>query len=327
MVSGYQGFEPGTKIAGVILNQVGGGRHEGKLRIAIERYCRIPVLGALPKESGLEIPDRHLGLVPQGEHDALAPVLEACRQAAERYLDLDAIQAIARAAPGLPDLDAQPAAAIQPAASIGVVRDRAFSFYYPENLEALERAGARLVFVDALQTPALPRMDALYIGGGFPEVFMEALAANRGLLDDIRSAVEAGMPVYAECGGLMLLSRRIVWGARRAEMAGVLPCDVEVLDRPVGHGYVLGETLGKDAFLTSGTRLRGHEFHHSRITNLADGAELAYRLERGNGIQEGMDGLVYRNVLAGYTHLHAHGVREWAPALVRRALDWREGRA
>jgi cobyrinic acid a,c-diamide synthase len=329
LVRGYQTFEPDSNIAAVILNNVAQGRHESKLRAAIERHCHIPVLGVLPRSDALVIPDRHLGLVPRAENDALPPAIEACRRAAERHIDLDAVLSIARAAPTIPKreggapkaLGGQPADHSPPPAParLGVIRDRAFTFYYPENLEALADAGAELVFIDALRDPRLPDVDALYIGGGFPEVFMEELSANRRLRQDIRAAAGDGLPIYAECGGLMYLARRIVWGERSAEMVGALPCDVEMAERPQGHGYVLAETVGDNPFLAIGTVVRGHEFHNSRIVNLSDDLPAAYRLARGNGLGGGRDGLTCHNILASYTHLHAAGSPGWAAGLVAQA--------
>ena len=327
LVQGYQSFEPDTHIAGVVLNQVARSRHEHKLRRAIERHCHIPVVGALPRNEALTIPDRHLGLVPRAEDEALVPALEACRHAVERYVDLDAILDIARAAPPIPIGDwrleiagsGAPIFDPHPPIRIGVVRDRAFTFYYPENLEVLMEAGAELVFIDALRDSHLPGVDALYIGGGFPEVFMEELSANWRLRLDIQAAARGGLPIYAECGGLMYLARRIMWGNRSAEMVGALPCDVELTDRPQGHGYVVAEAVGDNPFLPVGTVIRGHEFHHSRIVNWGGDLPTAYRLTRGNGLGDGRDGLVYRNVLASYTHLHAAGSPGWAEGLVARA--------
>jgi cobyrinic acid a,c-diamide synthase len=336
LVQGYQNFEPDTHIAAVILNNVahstldgGQSRHEIKLRNAIERHCHLPVVGILPRSSLLTIPDRHLGLVPRAEDDALIPAIDACRRAVEQHVDLDAVLNIARSAPPIPAWQEWPGGAdadLTPArlphstiARIGVIRDRAFSFYYPENLEALTDAGAGLVFVDALRDSHLPDLDALYIGGGFPEMFIQELSANRRLRLDIRAAAKGGLPMYAECGGLMYLSRRIIWGDRSAEMVGDLPCDVEVTDRPQGHGYVIAEVVDGNPFLPVGTIVRGHEFHHSRIVNWQGDLSTAYRLLRGNGLGGGRDGLVYRNVLASYTHLHAAGSPGWAQGLVARA--------
>lgn len=331
MVHGYQTFEPDTPIAAVILNNVAQGRHLAKLRSAIEGYCRLPVIGALPRDAALTIPDRHLGLVPRGEDASLVPAIQACRQAAERFVDLEAVLEIARAAPAW-ELSAERAGAAPPEAAppgdesrrpvIGVIRDQAFSFYYPENLEALEACGARLEFIDALHSPGLPKVDALYIGGGFPELFLEALSQNVRFRQDVRQAVEAGLPVYAECGGLMYLSRSITHAGQRAEMVGVLPCEVEMTATPQGHGYVLAECAGENPFFAPGARLRGHEFHNSRLLNLPEGWPAALRLERGAGIGGQRDGLVYRNVFASYCHLHTSGAPGWAESLVAQARKY-----
>jgi cobyrinic acid a,c-diamide synthase len=214
---------------------------------------------------------------------------------------------------------------------LALFRDRAFTFYYPENLEALAAAGAELVFVDAFRDATLPNVHALYIGGGFPEIFMAELSANASLRASVKAAAAAGLPIYAECGGLMYLARRITWGERSAEMAGVLPCDVEMTGRPQGHGYVEAVVDADNPFFPVGAVMRGHEFHNSRliphvpgtceVPGTFDGVPTAYRLTRGNGIGEGRDGLVYRNVLASYTHLHAAGAPAWASGLIARAHE------
>jgi cobyrinic acid a,c-diamide synthase len=204
------------------------------------------------------------------------------------------------------------------------MRDRAFTFYYPANLEALEVSGSELIFINALQDTHLPTIDALYIGGGFPEMFMDELSANRLLRADILQAIENDLPVYAECGGLMYLSQRIGWGEKSAEMVGALPCEIEMTDRPQGHGYVIAQVENDNPFFPSGTVLRGHEFHNSQLFSVSTGNSLttAYRLSRGNGIGESRDGIVYRNVLASYTHLHSGGAPDWASGLVRLAQEY-----
>ncbi len=328
MVHGYQTFEPDTPIAAIILNNVARGRHEEKMRAAIEAGCGIPVVGALPRDEAVSIPDRHLGLIPRAEDETLIPAIEACCEAVELYVDMEAVLQMARSSKQLPDANYQsPLSTSQlPPPIVGVIRDRAFTFYYPENLEALAQAGARLAFIDALNDSALPQMDALYIGGGFPEVFLDELEANRNLRLALREAIEAGLPVYAECGGLMYLSQRIHWGGRSAEMVGALPCEVEVCDRPQGHGYVLAEVATENPFWGIGTQLRGHEFHHSRLARLNGVPTLAYRLARGAGLGNQQDGLIYRNVLASYTHLHADGSPGWAEGLVGRARQYAQER-
>lgn len=329
LVSGYMHFDPGVRVAGVILNKVARPRHERMLRASLEHYCGIPVLGVIPKGKKFNIPDRHLGLVPAAEDEALAVEVDAAGQAAGDYLDLPGIMEIARQAgpvpaghplldvpvmrrPGLAGL--RPAA---PRARVGVFWDRAFTFYYPENLEALAAAGAELVPVDALRDDRLPGVDAVYIGGGFPEMFAAELAANEGLHRDLRERIEAGLPVYAECGGLMYLGRRLIWNGREYNFSGALPFDVTMVDKPQGHGYITLRVVGGNPYFPAGTAVRGHEFHHSRVVNLESGkVGFAFRVTRGYGIDGTRDGMVYKNVLACYTHLHALSCPGWAEKLV-----------
>jgi cobyrinic acid a,c-diamide synthase len=329
IVHGCQTFEAGTNIAGVVLNNVAHGRHEARTRQAIESHCGIPVVGAIPRDEKLTIPDRHLGLVPREEEETLLSAITACQHAIERHLDLDLVLDIARAASVLPALEQEDFSNQvdqESKVKIGVLRDRAFTFYYPENLEALERAGANLVFVDAFVDTELPSLDALHIGGGFPEMFLDELSANASLRAAIREAIENGLPVYAECGGLMYLSQRIVWGEKSAQMVGALPCEIEMTGKPQGHGYVVALVEHENPFFEPGTILRGHEFHNSRLISTSTEKLLitAYQLSRGRGLGDYHDGLLYRNVLASYTHLHIGGAPEWAKGLVARAQLYRE---
>ncbi len=318
LIQGFQRFEPETNIAGVILNHVAGDRHRAMLVKSIERYCAVPVVGILPRQESLAIPGRHLGLVPRGENPSAVPAVVAAREAVAAGFDLERILEIARTAMPLETHTAQPPTPQAQVVTIGVVRDRAFSFYYPENLEALQQAGARLVFVDALADAHLPPMDALYIGGGFPEVFLPELEANRSLRGDVLAAIEDGLPVYAECGGLLYLSRSITYGERSGQMVGALPCEVTLTERPQGHGYVEAKVVVANPFFPVGTVLRGHEFHNSAITG-TNNLLAAYQVTRGHGLDGRRDALLYRNVLAAYTHLHALATPEWAPGLVAAA--------
>ncbi|MGQ9593469.1 MAG: cobyrinate a,c-diamide synthase [Anaerolineae bacterium] len=327
LVLGYAQFEPETWLAGVIFNGVQGARHEAKLRSAIGRYCSLPVWGALPRAEALTIPDRHLGLVPRAEGESWVAAVEAAREAVEQTCDVPGLLDLARSAPPLgwqAPLPPRPSEGNR--VRVGVVRDRAFTFYYPENLEALEAAGAELIFVDACSDPSLPAVDALYLGGGFPEVFLEELEANRALRQDVRAAAQEGLPIYAECGGLMYLCRRLVWGERMGKMAGILPATAIVEGRPAGHGYVAGEVARGNPFYPVGLAFRGHEFHHSRV-DLEEDLPRAFRLHRGQGLGNGQDGLVWRNVLATYTHVHAVGTPQWARGLVEAARRFRQGEA
>ncbi len=325
LVRGFRDFDPSVRIGGVIVNRVGNPRHRGKLAAAVSRHTDLKFLGALPRDPDLAIPDRHLGLVPKEEEERLLPAIEAARRAVEDSVDLDAVLELARSAPPLHAPSEPMRRALPPEVRLGVARDRVFTFYYPENLEALEAAGARIVPVDTLADRSLPEVDGLYLGGGFPEIFLEPLEANEGLRHELREAIAGGLPVYAECAGLMYLSRRITWNGRSASMVGAVPCDVEMTGRSQGHGYVEVKVVGANPYFPAGTEFRGHEFHYSRVTNMGP-VEFAYRLARGEGIGDGRDGVVVGNVLAAYTHLHAFSVPGWADSLVAQARAHREGR-
>ncbi|MDH3318178.1 MAG: cobyrinate a,c-diamide synthase [Betaproteobacteria bacterium] len=320
LILGFQAFDPNIRIAGVILNQLGGTRHEAKLRAVIAHYTGVPVLGAVQYDERLTIVERHLGLVPSNEAEAARAHVEEIAGRIAAQVDLEQVLAISREAAPLRAAETARTATGGPPVRIGVARDAAFGFYYPGDLEALRAAGAELVPFDALRDKRLPRVDALFIGGGFPETHMEALAANAALRAEVRNAIESGLPAYAECGGLMYLARSIEWNGRRAEMAGVLPADIVMHARPVGRGYVhLRETgCGPWPARPAGV-IRAHEFHYSSVENLAPGLEFAYDVERGYGIDGRHDGIIYKNLLASYAHLRDVAANHWAARFVEFA--------
>jgi cobyrinic acid a,c-diamide synthase len=322
LVLGCQKLDPEVSIRGVVLNNVNGRRHEQILRGAIESICSIPVVGVVPKAGrGSPVPERHLGLVPPQEYGGLEELEHDLLQIVGDRVDLEQIRNIAQSAPPL-DFVPQDTAEMAPARSvkIGYLKDSAFSFYYPENLERLERAGAELIAISALQAASLPNgLNALYIGGGFPETHAEALSANRRLLRSIRGAAEDGLPVYAECGGLMLLSRALLWKGTRYEMADVFPFEVEVSDTAQGHGYSELRVDTANPFFSVGSILRGHEFHYSRIMPQTDWAKTACEVHRGVGCFKGRDAAIVHNVWASYTHLHALATPEWAEGVAEAA--------
>jgi cobyrinic acid a,c-diamide synthase len=324
MVSGYQRFQPDTNIAAVILNNVSGSRHEHKLKAAVEEYCRIPVVGSVPRHDDLHMTERHLGLIPFPEAGESESVVERIGHRLEPYLDIDTILAIASSFEASIRASSTSPKDKTGMAKIGVMLDSVFNFYYAENFQALNQVGAELIFIDSLQD-RLPEIDGLYIGGGFPEFFLDSLEANHGLRRDIFDAVERGLPVYAECAGLMYLCRGICWQGRWQEMVGVIPAEVEISQRPQGHGYVEAEVTGENPLFPIGMTLRGHEFHHSKLSTSSD-LGFAYRLKRGHGIDGEVDGIIYKNVFAAYTHLHALGTPEWAKAFISLASRERKGK-
>jgi len=326
-VLGCQKLDPDLHIAGVVLNRVATARHERVVQEAIESACGVPVLGALPRlRTGKLLPGRHLGLVTPAEHPHIEEVRQNVLDLVRGRLDLDRLLEISRGGPVLPSASvAQLSRSDGSGLRIGYLSDTAFTFYYPENLEALGSCGASLVRVSALSATELPsQLDALYIGGGFPETHGPKLAANTGLLASLRNRAADGLPIYAECGGLMLLSRAILWEGKRHRMAGVLPFEVEVRSRPQGHGYADLTVDRPNSFFPEGVRMRGHEFHYSRIVLEGDAPPTACSVGRGTGCYHGRDGVTVGNVWAAYTHIHALATPEWAPGVVAAARRYQE---
>ena len=324
LILGYQAFDPNVRIAGVILNQLGGSRHESKLRAVIEHYTDVQVLGAVHFDERLAIAERHLGLVPSNEATAADARIRAIAGAVAEQVDLEKLLAVAGTAPALPTPEVPNMAPPRiPDVRIGVARDAAFGFYYPGDLAALRRAGADLIMFDTLATPDLPPVDALFIGGGFPETQMEALEANASLRAQIRDAIDRGMPVYAECGGLMYLTRSIRWGEKKHEMVGAIPADTVMHPRPVGRGYIALRENGNNPWPSAGAEapneIRGHEFHYSSLENVSPDLTYAYDVLRGHGIDGARDGIVHRNVLACYGHLRDLENNHWASRFVEFA--------
>jgi cobyrinic acid a,c-diamide synthase len=330
-VAGVKALSPETVLAGVIANRVGGSRHAQEVKHAIEAETGVPVVGSIPRQKGPDpLPDRHLGLVPPEEHRRRLQVVQGLGVLAREHVDLERIFDLAvthRATPDLPSGPRSREAASRDGGTAGagstvragVFRDSAFTFYYPENLEALEAAGAELVMISSLSDPRLPEIDCLYLGGGFPETHAGRLSANRSMLQSVRDAAEAGLPVYAECGGLIYLCRSVLHEGRRTGLSGVFDLDIEVHRQPQGHGYAEMEVSGTNPFFAEGTVLRGHEFHYAGISSGAEDGTFAFTVRRGAGGQGGRDGLTKRNVLATWLHLHALGTPAWASALVGRA--------
>jgi cobyrinic acid a,c-diamide synthase len=331
VVLGCQRFDPAVDLRGVILNRVAGSRHESLLREVVEHYCKLPVVGAIPRLAEDPFPGRHLGLVPPPEHDAVPRAIQRAACLVAEHLDLEALESIARGAeppargraPGVSREGRGPAAGGE--VRIGVFRDAAFQFYYPENLEALAREGARLVEISPLADRGLPEVDALYMGGGFPETSAAQLAANVEFRRELVSAVEAGLPVYAECGGAVYLGESLVMSGNTYPMAGVLPVRFGFEVRPQGHGYAALEVVGENPFFPLELSLRGHEFHYTRVLDMdEEKLSFAFRVERGQGIDGRREGLCRKNVLASYCHVHALGVESWASSLVRAAASHRQ---
>ncbi len=329
LVLGCKNFDPEMNLGGVILNPVANSRQEKVVRRAIEHYTGVRVLGAVPRLE-LGMPERHMGLVPPQEHDQVRHVLERIGAKVAEHVELDKVFELMRTAPDLGELP--PPEGLHPCGPqplpklpIAVIRDAAFGFYYAENLEALELCGADLVFCSALDDDRLPSCKALYIGGGFPETHAARLAANLAFRNSVREAAQRGLPIYAECGGLMYLGRSLVVDGRSHDMAGVFPVDFHMQKKPKGHGYTAAEVVRPNAFFEAGTIIRAHEFHYSAPHSEAAGnLDFAYKILRGKGVFGNQGGLVYKNVLGTYHHVHALGMPGWAPAIIKAAGRYAE---
>ena len=322
LVMGCRALDPEVDLAGVILNRVGCGRHETIAREAVAGIAGTPVLGAIRRIKGDDpLPGRHLGLVTAAEHPDPEEAVQRAAAAVADGVDIDRILAAAQWAPEL-DLVVSEATPDQVAVTIAYLEGEAFSFYYAENLERLRAAGVQLLPVDPAGATELPDVDGLYIGGGFLEVHAVRLGANTAFTASIRRRVEAGMPVYAECAGLMYLAKELIVGGVPHPMAGVLDLVAEQLPTPQGHGYEVAVVDRDNPFFAAGTRLVGHEFHYSRLTGENKRPNSVLRLERGTGIGENRDGIVENRIWASYLHLHAGATPGWADGFLALAAQF-----
>ncbi len=325
IVNGCRSFDGDLEMAGVIVNRIAGERHREIVMRSIMSYCDVPLLGALPKlgDDSSIIPSRHLGLVTPFEFAGGAGIRERFAEIGNRFIDIDRIIDIANGAVDLESSAGEEVIAPDVKVRLGYFSDSVFTFYYPENLEALRLSGAEMIRISSLRDNELPDIDGLYIGGGFPETHARDLAANDSMLRSVKLAAEAGMPVYAECGGLIYLCRSIEWQGNTYPMAGVFPVDLVMNERPVGHGYTLCEIDSPNPFFSQGTTLKGHEFHYSSPASLPGDLKTCMNMRLGTGLGQGRDAMVRGSTLACYTHIHADGVTVWADAIVRSADEYR----
>jgi cobyrinic acid a,c-diamide synthase len=319
LILGYQTFDPEMCLAGVILNRIGGSRHEAKLKRIIEHYTDVPVIGSVHRHPALEIAERHLGLIPSNEAADAQATIEAITDIVADQVDLQCIRDIAATAS---PVTASVGAAVPTVAAdvrIAIARDSAFGFYYPDDLRALEAAGAELVPFDTLFDDRLPDADGLFIGGGFPESHLVALESNVSLRQQLRDAIDGGLPAYAECGGLMYLARTLSWRGEKRKMVGIIDADAVMHDRPQGRGYTRLRETGDGPWSASGPDRReiaAHEFHYASLENLGGEPTYAYEVLRGTGVDHRHDGIVYKNLLAGFAHLRDTGSHHWAARFV-----------
>jgi cobyrinic acid a,c-diamide synthase len=315
LLQGYRAFDPAVNIVGVIVNKVGGPRHERKLREAVETYTDLKVVGAVHRDPALEIGERHLGLTTPAETGGLDALIARLGGIVGASVDLDLLLELAGRAPDLPGPPA-PKPLPEPDVTIAYARDRAFGFYYPDDLEAFAEAGARLVPFDAMSDPVLPDCDGLFIGGGFPEMFVAELEANASLRADIGAKIAAGLPTYAECGGLMYLSRAIVAETGVGEMVGVVPAEAVMHPTPEGKGLIRFIERADHPWPGAGGEIRAHEFHYARLRAIEGTPAFGRTITRGYGVDGSHDGIVLHNTLAGFCHLRNTRADAWVPRFV-----------
>lgn len=320
VVKGFATFDPELRVAGVILNRAANERHFEMLREAIVANTDVVVLGWMPHTAEVAIPERHLGLRVAEETQDHAARAELLATLAEKYFDLEQILALTSPR----DAEAPPASEITPLQTdrirIGVARDEAFSFYYEDNFDLLREHGAELVFFSALREDFPANLDALYLGGGYPEIHAEALSSNAGLIASLRAFAASGKPVYAECGGLMLLGKELILrDGRGFAMAGLLPIRFQMTERLVKFGYAEVEFLDDCLLGNRGDVVRGHSFHYSASETLEEMAT-AYRVRYSLSGKEEREGFSRGNVLGSYVHLNFRANPSLAGTFVRRAL-------
>lgn len=306
LVLGYQAFDPDVEIAGVILNKVGGPRHEKKLIQVMETYTDVPVLGAVGRGETVKLLERHLGLIPSNE-EALAKekVAEIGRVISES-VDLDRLVDLSKPVNKTPEssLPIVLTSDSGPRLRIGVAKDAAFGFYYADDLEKIRRLGGDIVYIDLIEDSQLPTdLDGLVIGGGFPESFLQELSENKSMLSSVKAASEGGLPIYAECGGLMYLAQSLEYEGIEKPLVGIVPSKCVMTPKPVGRGYTDLTVRDSSFWGHQEKSIKAHEFHYSKLVDTDGDLDCVYTVNRGYGIDGARDGFRYKNTLASYTHM------------------------
>lgn len=332
IVMGYQKLDERVRIAGVIVNKCGSEGHYKIVKAAIEKECGVPVVGWLGRDDAMSIPERHLGLIPAIERGELHPLFEQAGDLIEKGVDLETVLQLANEAPTLewPEqrLFGQRAegAGSEDPPMIAVARDAAFNFYYPENLELLEQAGARLVDFSPLAGESVPEdADGVYLGGGFPEEFARQLAEQAHVMADLRERAQQQLPIFAECGGYMFLTQSITdRSGETYPMVGLIPAEVRMQNRLAALGYREVTALEECLLLEQGEMLRGHEFHYSTLNRLTDDYPALYETKGLRGA--GTDGYRKGSISAGYTHVHLASHPKAAQRWVDQCRSYRQRR-
>ncbi|HMK53785.1 MAG TPA: Ni-sirohydrochlorin a,c-diamide synthase [Methanobacteriaceae archaeon] len=301
IVIGFKTLDPQIRIEGVILNQVKNRKHFLKAKEAVEKLTKTTVIGGVPRSDDIRVEQRHLGLVPAVERESLLGFIDHWGQVMEENLDLDILKSIMKGAGDLPlgreDIWKEGS---KKRIKIGVARDEVFTFYYQENLESLEANHADIIYFSPLHDEEIPDVDGIYLGGGYPEIFSRELEANHSMRKSVARFHQENRPIYAECGGLMYLTRSI----NQHEMCGVFPYHSQMTKKPQALSYTIAEAIEDNIILKKGETYRGHEFHYSKVNVEGKRPKFAFAVQRGSGIHSNKDGLMSKNVLASYVHTH-----------------------
>ena len=308
---GFTKFHRNTRIVGIILNKIGSKKHEKMCRQALANL-KVPILGSILKNSE-SMESRHLGLIPVKEQKSLQNKIRKVSREISDNLDIDKIVQICKSVPQLPK--AQPKKLKKPTATVAVALDSSFNFYYHDNLEALRREGARLKFFSPVSDKKIPKCDLIYIGGGFPEVLGQSLERNTTMRKMIKKRAEEGTPIYAECGGLMYLTKSISFDKKKYRMVGLFDAETQ-MTKKMTLNYTEGR-IRSNCLVSAPAKFRAHEFHYSKIRNLSRDAKLVYDLKIGEGIANKKDALSEYNTLASYCHLYFDSAKYAARMLER----------
>lgn len=323
LVMGYKVFDPEVNIEGAILNRVGGARHSNKVRKAVEKLSGMGVLGTIPRQD-IIIPDRHLGLIPAFEREEeFKELFDGLAEVVEKFVDVDKIIEMARKAPCLEKTIENPVfnpVKVQNQINLGVFRDKTFNFYYQDNIDAFAATGANIKFIDSLNDKKLPSVDALYIGGGFPEIFAHELENNSSLRKEVFNFCHAGKPVYAECGGLMYLGESLkLINGEEYEMVGFLPIKTQMFHKFQALGYSVYKAIDSNIISRKGDTLLGHEFHYSRVA-ATEKLDYVFKVKRGRGVIGDYDGIVKNRTLANYLHIHVTSYPQMINRFIKEAV-------
>ena len=322
LLLGYKSFRPDVQISGVIFNKVASSRQEDKLRTSVEHYTDIAICGSVRRNKNLLAPERHLGLVPPDESDHAQDHIDELAQVMEDSLEMDHLIEISQQAHSAKSAVSNPQPGRRtPDVRIAIARDSAFGFYYADDLEALQQAGAELVYFNTLKDRTFPKVDGLFLGGGFPETHMKDLQDNSWLRCHIYKQAKDGLPIYAECGGMMYLAENIIWNGEVAQMVGFIPSSVVMHDKPQGRGLVRLQETGQGLWPKpknndQNAEIKAHEFHYASLEGLPDDTRFAYKVLRGTGIDGRHDGILLGNMQAGFCHHRTTKQNGWASRFV-----------